>query len=220
VTDERIRVVERGYDALADRFLEWARRVEGDPRPRLVGRFMDGLPDGAAVVDLGCGAGVPTAARLAERFSVTGVDISAEQVSRARRLVPGAGFVQADMTTFDPGEDSVDGVVACYSLTHVPAEMQPALLARIASWLRPGGRVLASLGTGGGDWSGEWLGVPMFFSAIEPDAARAALTGAGLQIELDETLTINEPEGEATFLWLLAAAPGITSTSFVETMRS
>jgi hypothetical protein len=78
------------------------------------------------------------------------------------------------------------------------------MLARIASWLRPGGRVLATLGTGGGDWSGEWLGVPMFFSSIEPDAARAALTGAGLEIDLDETVTIQEPEGEATFLWLLA----------------
>jgi SAM-dependent methyltransferase len=204
VTDERIRVVERGYDALADRFPAWAERVHGDPRPRLIERFMEGLPNGAAVIDLGCGAGVPTAARLAERFSVTGVDISAAQIGRARRLVPEARFVRADMTEFDPGEDGVDGVVACYSLIHLPAELQPAMLARIASWLRPGGRVLVTLGTGGGDWSGEWLGVPMFFSSIEPDAARAALTGAGLEIDLDETVTIQEPEGEATFLWLLA----------------
>ncbi len=47
MTDERIRVVERGYDVLADRFLEWSQRVEGDPRPRLVERFMEALPDGA-----------------------------------------------------------------------------------------------------------------------------------------------------------------------------
>jgi hypothetical protein len=163
VTDERIRVVEAGYDVLADRFLEWSQAVEGDPRPRLVERFMEGLPDGAAVIDLGCGAGVPTTARLAERFAA-----------------------------------------ACYSLTHLPADQQPAMLRRIASWLRPGGAVLASLGTGGGDWSGEWLGVPMFFSSIDPDAARGALTAAGLAIEVDETVTIREPEGDATFLWLTA----------------
>ena len=156
------------------------------------------------MVDLGCGAGVPTTARLAERFAVTGVDVSAEQLRRARRLVPAARFVHADMTAFDPGEESVDGVTACYSLTHLPADHQPAMLRRIAGWLRPGGLVLASLGTGGGDWSGEWLGVSMFFSSIEPDAARAALTEAGLEIELDETATIHEPEGDATFLWLMA----------------
>jgi trans-aconitate methyltransferase len=147
VTDERIRVVERGYDALADRFLEWSQAVQDDPRPRLVERFMEGVPAGAEVVDLGCGAGVPTTARLAERFAVTGVDISAEQLRRARRLVPGARFVHADMTAFDPGEGSVDGVTACYSLTHLPADRQPEMLRRIASWLRPGGVVLASLGT-------------------------------------------------------------------------
>jgi SAM-dependent methyltransferase len=207
VSDERIRVVERAYDALADRFLEWSQAVEGDPRPRLVERFMMGLPDGAAVIDLGCGAGVPTTARLAERFAVTGVDISAEQLRRARALVPKARFVRADMTEYDPGEASFDGVTACYSLTHLPADRQPAMLRRIAGWLRPGGLVLASLGTGGGDWSGEWLGVPMFFSSIEPDAARAALVDAGLALELDETVTIREPEGEATFLWLMATRP-------------
>jgi SAM-dependent methyltransferase len=204
VTDERIRVVEAGYDALADRFLEWSQAVEGDPRPRLVERFMEGLPDGAAVIDLGCGAGVPTTARLAERFAVTGVDISTEQLHRAQRLVPGARFVRADMTAFDPGDGTVDGVTACYSLTHLPADHQPAMLRRIAAWLRPGGAVLASLGTGDGDWSGEWLGVPMFFSGIDPDAARGVLTAAGLAIEVDETVTIHEPEGDATFLWLMA----------------
>jgi SAM-dependent methyltransferase len=204
VTDERIRMVERGYDALADHFLEWSQAVEGDPRPQFVERFMDALPDGAAVVDLGCGAGVPTTARLAERFAVTGVDISAEQLRRACRLVPGARFVRAEMTDYDPGAGSLDGATACYSLTHLPADRQPAMLRRIAGWLRPGGLVLASLGTGGGDWSGEWLGVPMFFSSIEPASARAALTEAGLVIELDETVTIREPEGDATFLWLMA----------------
>ena len=172
-------MVEQGYDALAGRFLEWAERVHDDPRPQLVERFMEGLPDGAAVVDLGCGAGVPTAARLAERFSVTGVDISAEQLRRARRLVPGVRLVHADMTEFEPDGAGVDGVTACHSLTHLPAALQPTMLTRIASWLRPGGRVLVSLGTGGGDWSGEWLGVPMFFSSIDPDAARAALVDAG-----------------------------------------
>jgi ubiquinone/menaquinone biosynthesis C-methylase UbiE len=165
---------------------------------------MEGLPDGAAVIDLGCGAGVPTTARLAERFAVTGVDISTEQLHRAQRLVPGARFVRADMTAFDPGDGTVDGVTACYSLTHLPADHQPAMLRRIASWLRPGGAVLASLGTGDGDWSGEWLGVPMFFSGIDPDAARGVLTAAGLAIEVDETVTIHEPEGDATFLWLMA----------------
>ena len=45
----------RGAGRPGDRFLEWSQLVEGDPRPRLVERFMSSLPDGAAVIDLGFG---------------------------------------------------------------------------------------------------------------------------------------------------------------------
>ena len=165
---------------------------------------MAGLPDGAAVVDLGCGAGVPTTARLAERFAVTGVDISAEQLLRARRLVPGARFVHADMTAFDPGEASVDGVIACYSLTHLPADHQPAMLQRIASWLRPGGAVLASLGRAAATGAASGSASPCSSRASSRTMPAGVLTAAGLAIEVDETVTIHEPEGDATFRWLLA----------------
>jgi hypothetical protein len=37
-------------------------------------------------------AGIPSTRRLAESFSVVGVDISGEQIARARRNVPGAGL--------------------------------------------------------------------------------------------------------------------------------
>jgi cyclopropane fatty-acyl-phospholipid synthase-like methyltransferase len=40
------------------------------------------------VLELGCGAGVPDTQRLASHFRVTGIDISAEQVRRARTAVP------------------------------------------------------------------------------------------------------------------------------------
>ena len=33
--------------------------------------------------------------------------------------------------------------------------------------------------------------------------ARDVLTEAGLAIEVDETVTIREPQGDATFLWLM-----------------
>jgi 2-polyprenyl-3-methyl-5-hydroxy-6-metoxy-1,4-benzoquinol methylase len=34
------------------------------------------VPQRADVLDLGCGAGLPTTAKLAEHFNVTGIDIS------------------------------------------------------------------------------------------------------------------------------------------------
>ena len=55
--------------------------------------------DGEAVLDLGCGCGVPVAWRLARRYAVTGVDLSPVQVERARALVPNATFICGDMSS-------------------------------------------------------------------------------------------------------------------------
>lgn len=42
------------------------------------------LPEGARVLELGCGSGNITTRRLAERFIVTGMDISARQIELAQ----------------------------------------------------------------------------------------------------------------------------------------
>ena len=84
MSDPRTRLVADGYDAIADHFVEWSTRIEGDDRARWRDELTHRLPEGARVLELGCGAGVADTRELARRFSVTRVDISPEQVSRAR----------------------------------------------------------------------------------------------------------------------------------------
>jgi SAM-dependent methyltransferase len=93
--DEPKRIVAAGYDAIAERYRDWA---EADAGPRLewLSALEAELADGADVLDLGCGAGVPVARRLPTRYRVTGVDISARQIELARENVPEATFVQGD----------------------------------------------------------------------------------------------------------------------------
>jgi SAM-dependent methyltransferase len=203
--DERKAIVAAGYDAIAERHLAWSARIEGDPRHRFLDDFAGRLPGGARVLELGCGAGVPSTRRLAERFEVVGVDISAAQLRLAKENVPGATFVRGDIAELTFPEGSFDGVAAFYSITHVPREEHADLFARVGSWLKHGGLFLASLGErGGADWTGEWLGVPMFFSSWDADTNRRLLRDAGLALVLDEIVTMREPEGEATFLWVFA----------------
>ncbi len=205
--DERKRTVQAGYDALSPRFVEWGAAVEGDPWGRFAAELGSRLEDGARVLDLGCGAGVPKTARLAERFDVLGVDISEEQVRRARENVPQASFVQSDLAALDFPDGTFDAVTAFYSLTHVPREEHAALFARIARWLRAGGFFLATHGAKvSDDWTGDWLGVEMFFSSHDADTNRQLLREAGFTLLLDELVTMREPEpqGDATFLWVLA----------------
>ena len=208
VTDERKRTVEAGYDALADRFGEWMARVEGDPWARFVDELADRLPEGARVLDLGCGNGAKTA-RLAGRFEVTGVDISERQLELATAAAPGAFFVQADFVELDVPAESFDAVTALYSIVHVPRDEQPALFARILGWLKPGGLFLASLShVGGEDRVDEWLGVDMFFSGFDADTNRRLVREAGFELIEDQLVWMQEPESEVAFLWVLGRKPG------------
>jgi SAM-dependent methyltransferase len=204
VSDAR-RIVESGYDSSAERYLEWSARIADDPRLRFLAELTDRLADGAGVLDLGCGAGVPCTALLAERHDVVGVDLSAAQLELARRNVPGARFEKADMAAVSFPDGSFDAVTAFYSVLHVPREEQGALYARIARWLRPGGWFLAALGCSEANGvEDDWLGTPMFFSSHAPAENRRLLEAAGFTLVVDEPVTMLEPEGAATFHWVLA----------------
>jgi SAM-dependent methyltransferase len=148
-------------------------------------------------------------AALAEGRAVTGVDISSTQLEMARRNVPGATFLQADMTTLAFEAGSFDAVVAFYSLTHVPRDEQTALIGRIRGWLRPGGVFLASLGADDepGDVEPDWLGVDMYFSHFGAKANRRLVERAGLVVERSEIAVEPEDRHDARFFWVVARAP-------------
>ncbi len=200
-----IALVREGYDRASLAY----RGDDDDPRrsghAHWLGRFTPRLSPGARVLDLGCGNGIPCARALAGRFDVTGLDLSPVQVERARALVPGARFVCADMTeaVFEPG--SFDAVVAFFSIINVPVSRQPALIARIASWLTPGGWVLATVGrraqTGVEcDFRGV-RGVTMFWSYADVEDYRAWFAAAGLAI-VEEG--VQPKDGDPGFAVLIA----------------
>jgi cyclopropane fatty-acyl-phospholipid synthase-like methyltransferase len=207
VTIDHRRTVEAGYDALADSFGEWMARVEGDPWERFVDELASRLPDGARVLDLGCGNGEKLS-RLAGRFQLTGVDLSEQQLSFARARVPDAELIHADFAELDLPPGELDAVTALYSMVHVPRDEHPALLARIKSWLRPGGLFLASLShVGGPDRVDDWLGVDMFFSGFDAQTNTRIAREAGFELLENEVVWMREPGLDVAFLWVLARKP-------------
>jgi SAM-dependent methyltransferase len=205
VTDPRVQIVADGYDAIGETFDEWRQGIVGDPRAAWRGELVSRLPQRARVLELGCGGGVPDTKLLAERFRVTAVDVSPEQVRRAQAAVPSAEIVCADFTELELEPGSFDGVVAFYSFNHVPRDLLAPLFRSIRSWLVPGGLFLASLGTSNTEaWIGEWLGTRMFFSSHPPPANSQLLMEAGFELLRDDVVDFREPEGEVVFQWILA----------------
>jgi SAM-dependent methyltransferase len=207
VTDPRVQIVADGYDEIGETFSEWKGRIVGDPRAAWRGELVSRLPQGARVLDLGCGDGIPDTQLLAERFRITGVDVSPEQVRRATAAVPSAEFVCADFTELELPQGSFDGVAAFYSFNHVPRDLLAPLFRSIRGWLVPGGLLVTALGTSNEEgWIGEWLGTRMFFSSFPPLTNSRLVEEAGFELLRDEVVDFLEPEGEAVFQWILARA--------------
>ena len=161
------RQVAAGYDHMADRYTQ----ARSPVLPPLLEAFAEGLDDGAAALDLGCGAGVPISAWLARRFAVTGIDASARQIALARERVPLADFRQADMTVARFPTARFALIVAAYSIIHVPREEHSSLIHRIASWLAPGGGFLAS-------WALDaWEGEEQIAHGLDAEPSQPCLLG-------------------------------------------
>jgi SAM-dependent methyltransferase len=198
-------IVRRGYDELSHRYRGDAEELAS--YATWLAQLRERVPARGAILDLGCGNGVPLARDLAAGgYAVTGVDLSAVQVARARRLVPAARFLHADATEVSFAPASFDAVVSLYLLIHLPLEEQPGLLGRVGGWLRPGGWLLATAGQHA--WTGtedNGLGgqAPMWWSHADASTYRTWIERAGLAVVAEETV----PEDDAVHALFWARRP-------------
>lgn len=187
-----------GYDALAPRYLEFRLRKPGADL-ELLDEALSDLSDGARVLDAGCGAGVPVARRLAQRFTVTGLDISPVQIELARENVPTADFVVGDMSAADLPEGSFDAVVCLFALFHLPREEHADVLAGFARLLRPAGVLFISVGNS--DHAGyieeDWIGSgsALYWSHFDRETNARLVREAGFEIDRQRLVVEGEEFG-------------------------
>jgi ubiquinone/menaquinone biosynthesis C-methylase UbiE len=199
---EEHRLVRSGYDRIAERYTAatLAGRTEATYYRSFLDRCVARLPDGARVLDLGCGAGI-VAAELATSSRLVGVDLSIEQLRLARRRAPNALFVQADMARFEVRDRSLDAVAAFWSIIHVRREMHAELFARIRRWLRPGGLLFGTLGSGDNPHEeDDFYGTPMYWSHFDAETNRRMLADAGFGIEQADVVE----DMDESHLWVIA----------------
>lgn len=111
--------------------------------------FIDALPSGARVLDLGCGPGDASAHLRAAGIQPDPVDASPAMVA----LANDRHGIGARLGTFDDvnAEAAYDGVWANFSLLHAPGADLPRHLAAIHRALKPGGLFHIAMKTGSGE---------------------------------------------------------------------
>ncbi|MGW7276591.1 class I SAM-dependent methyltransferase [Streptomyces sp. NPDC054864] len=103
---------------------------------------------GGLVADVGCGPGRITVHLRSLGVDAFGIDLSPRMVDVARCEHPGARFEVGSMTQLDLADGALAGLVAWYSIIHVPDDAIGAVLAGFRRVLRPGGLLLVGFHVG------------------------------------------------------------------------
>lgn len=142
--------------------------------------FLAELPKGAAVLDLGCGAGRDTHALIEAGMAVTAVDGSPEMAREAERRLA----MPVRVMLFEDLDDvnAFDGIWANASLLHVPRSGLPDVLARVHRALRPNAILYASFKSGCTDGRDK-LG--RYYNYLNADEVSALLRAAGRWRSID-----------------------------------
>jgi SAM-dependent methyltransferase len=166
----------------ADRF---AGELAGKPLDRqLLDEFARTVADQGPVWDVGCGAAGHITRFLADQeVEVIGSDISPGVVAEARRRQPDLDFRVADMRRLPVPDGSLAGILAFYSLIHLPRPQIPVALAEFRRALAPTGSLLLAMHSAT-TWSPE-----RGFSADDGEAGEIVEAAAfGHPVELRVTL--------------------------------
>ena len=99
--------------------------------------FLAELPEGARILDVGCGSGRDTLAFKDKGYQVEAIDYSAELVKKAKELT---GIEVRQQSFYELNEsEKYDGIWACASLLHCDRDFLPEVMGHIFKALKPNG---------------------------------------------------------------------------------
>jgi SAM-dependent methyltransferase len=151
---------------------------------------------GGPVVDVGCGTGYVTAHLHDAGVDAFGIDLSPAMIAIARRDHPGLRFDVGTMTDLDLADDSVAGVLAFWSVIHVPDHAVPGVFEQFRRVLRPEGPLLVGfhVGDGARHTSEGYTGRPINVESHHrrPSTVAGWLRDAGFTIEAELVLRPDE----------------------------
>jgi ubiquinone/menaquinone biosynthesis C-methylase UbiE len=184
--DEISNLVEQGYNKIAEDYYNHRdlNKFNND-----LEEFASLLPKNAHVLDVGCGAGIPTTKFLINRgIKVTGIDLSDKMLSLARVNVPSAEFIKMDTNQLKFEENTYNGIVSVYTLFPVPRNNHIQIFKKFFEILKPEGILLINTGISESEGKSYFFGVPMFWSNYNPKTTLELVKKAGFSIIFEGVL--------------------------------
>jgi len=168
--------------------------------------FIQALPAGARVLDVGCGSGVKSKYFIERGFKVAGIDISDKLLEIAKREVPEGDFKEFSMVDLDGMPETFDGVFAQASLLHIPKKEAGDVVKKMAERLVFGGVLYLAVKESHADKPEEEMvkendygyDYERFFSYFTLDELEQYLTNAGLSV----VLKLRNPHSSGKTVWL------------------
>ncbi|MFH8610973.1 class I SAM-dependent DNA methyltransferase [Streptomyces sp. NPDC018029] len=188
------------YDTVAASYAELTRHIlDESPEERAILALFTDLvraQGSGLVADVGCGTGRITGHLRELGLDAFGIDLSPGMIDVARRHHPGVRFDLGSMTDLTLDDASMTGLVAWYSLIHIPDNEISSVLAHFRRVLRPGGLLLLSFHVGDESRlkTEGYGGHPMkvYVHRRQHDQTIAWLNEAGFSVETHKTLTSAE----------------------------
>ena len=134
--------VRQGYSSVADLYIELfgaSERVHTDDLA-LIGRHLSGRP--GPVLDLGCGPGHITGYLRSLGVDATGIDMVPEFIAHAKATYPSGRYHLGSMENLDVPGQSVAGILAWYSLIHLPPTDLDCVLTEFRRVMAPAGTLV------------------------------------------------------------------------------
>lgn len=134
--------VRDAYACVADLYIALfgtSRQVPADDLA-LIGRHLSIRPGN--VLDVGCGPGHLTAYLRSLGVDAMGIDLVPEFIAHAKATHPTGKYQLGSMKSLDVENDSVAGILAWYSLIHLPPEGLDGVLAEFGRVMTPAGTLV------------------------------------------------------------------------------
>ncbi len=142
-------------------------------------RFLNVLPPGGRVLDLGCGTGEPLGAYfLKSGYALVGVDYAAEMIAIAAKRFPQAQWLVQDMRRLSV-EGEFDGIISWDGFFHLSKAEQRAAIPDLAARIRPGGAMLLTVGPREGEATGTVVGETVYHASLSAEEYRDLLARDG-----------------------------------------